>query len=428
MRIIGRIFAILACALLLNSCEGSIIRSAFKPTPTKAPAQNNQSKKAPVQNLPAQNISAQKSQIDPKVIRKKVKVAALLPLSGKSKELGTAMLNSIILSLFENDKNNDVELVVFDSSDIKKAVEEIAGQNIKTIIGPIFSSDIEAISSVAQTNKISILSFSNNQDLAGKKGVFLMGFLPEQQVERISSYAISNGKDNFAIIAPNNQYGQKFSTILKDMVKRKDGNFVSSELYANSSKDLEKAVSKVLSSYIKSPNSKNKKNAKDGEKFYANTIVIPESGAVLTKIVSLINKYNTSEREIQIIGSSNWDDITTLNDPNLIGSWFVSANPDKYRDFEKRYYQLYNKFPPRISGIAYDATLAVAETIRKSGKRELSAEDFINYQSAKNGFVGIDGLFRFLPNGIVQRNFAMLEIKNGKFEMIDSPSSMFFKY
>ena len=29
--------------------------------------------------------------------------------------------------------------------------------------------------------------------------------------------------------------------------------------------------------------------------------------------------------------------------------------------------------------------------------------------------VGIEGLFRFLPNGIVQRNFAMLEIKNGKF-------------
>ncbi len=435
MRIIGRIFAILACLSLLNSCEGSIIKSAFQATPTKAPITNNQVQKSPVQNILTQNIQTQnipiqKSQTDPKIIHKKVKVAALLPLSGKSKELGTAMLNSIILSLFENDKNNDVELVVFDSSDIKKAVGEITAQNIKTIIGPIFSSDVEAISSVAQSNQISVLSFSNNQDLSGKKGVFLMGFLPEQQVERISSYAISNGKDNFAILAPNNQYGQKFSSILKDMVKRKDGNFISGELYSNSSKDLEKAVSKVLSSYITSPNVKNKnrKNVKDGDKFYANAIIIPESGVVLSKIVALINKYNTSEREIQIIGSSNWDDISTLNDPNLIGGWLTSSSPEKYRDFEKRYYQIYNKFPPRISGIGYDAALAVIETIRKSGKRELSAEDFISYQSAKNGFVGIDGLFRFLPNGIVQRNFAMLEIKNGKFETIDSPSSMFFKY
>ena len=426
MRIIIRNFAILAFALLLSSCGGSILRSAFQNNPPeKILSKNNQAQKNP-----AQNITTPQSQSHPKIIQKKVKIAALVPLSGKSKDLGTAMLNSIILSLFENDKNNDVELIVFDSSDIKKAMEQIVTQNIKTIIGPIFSSDVEAIASTAQSNQINILSFSNNQDLAGQKGVFLMGFLPEQQIERVSSYSIANGKDNFAIIAPNNQYGQKFSSILKDMVTRKDGNFISGELYTNSTKDLEKAVSKVLSSYIVAPNKQHKsaKNIKDDDKIYANAIVIPESGVALSKIVDLINKFNTSEREIQIIGSSNWDEISTLNDPNLIGGWFASSNPEKYHDFEKRYYQIYNKFPPRISGIGYDATIAVVESIKKSSKRELSAEDFINYQSSKNGFVGIEGLFRFLPNGIVQRNFAMLEIKNGKFEMIDSPTSMLFKY
>ena len=351
-------------------------------------------------------------------------------MSGKNKELGTAMFNSITLSLFENDKNNDVELVVFDSSDATKSINEIATQGIKTVIGPVFSADIEAIADVAKNNKITLLSFSNNQDLSGRAGVFLMGFLPEQQIERISSYAISSGKDSFAVIAPNNQYGQKFSTILKEMVKRKDANFVSSELYLNSSKDLERAVSKAISTYTISPRvvDKKKTNITEQDKVYANIILIPESGSVLSKIVSLIKKYNVSEREIQIVGSSNWDDISTLNDPNLIGGWLVSANAEKYRDFEKRYYQIYNKFPPRISGIGYDATMATIEVIKKSGKRELSSEDFANYQSAKNGFEGIDGLFRFLPNGIVQRNFAIFEIKNGRFEMIDSPSSMFFKY
>jgi len=443
MRIISGVFTILTCTLLLSSCGGNIIKSAFESNSKKNPITKNQTQKSPVQIIlpqnnqvqnPAYNILTQNNQDNPAIIQKKVKIAALFPLSGKNKELGNAMLNSVMLSLFENDKNNDVELVVFDSSNIKKSMEEIISQNIKTVIGPIFSSDVDAIANEAQINQITILSFSNNQDLAGKKNIFLMGFLPEQQIERISSYVISANKENFAIISPSNQYGQKFSSILKDMVKRKDGNLISSEFYSNSNKDLERAVSKVLSAYIVLPNSNYKKatNIQDSNKIYASVIAIPESGVTLSKIVGLINKHNTSEREIQIIGSSNWDDASTLNDQNLIGGWFPSSDPEKYRDFEKRYYQIYGRLPPRINGISYDAGLAVIETIKTSGKRSLTAEDFINYQSSKNanknGFVGVEGLFRFLPNGIVQRNFAILEIKNGKFEMIDSPSSMFFKY
>jgi ABC-type branched-subunit amino acid transport system substrate-binding protein len=257
-----------------------------------------------------------------------------------------------------------------------------------------------------------------------------MGFLPEQQIERMSSYSISAGKDSFAIIAPNNQYGLKFAEILREMVGRKDGNFIGSQFYTNSSKDLERAVFKALNTNIIPARLKNtnSKNIKDEDKIYANSIFIPESGRTLSKIVALIKKLNVSERPIQIIGSSNWDDISTLNDPNLIGGWFVGADPARYRDFEKRYYKIYNKFPPRISSIGYDSALAIIETLKNSTKRDLSPEDFINYQSSKNGFDGMDGLFRFLPNGIVQRNFAILEIGNGKFEMIDSPNTMFFKY
>ena len=417
MVLIQKITTILVFALLLISCDPNLAKQHSKPIQKKA-----------IKASPINNISAPNNQNELKIIQKKVKIAALLPLSGKNKELGTALFNSITLSLFENDKNNDIELVVLDSDDLKKAAIEVASQNITIIIGPIFSVDVEAFLSLVKDKNISLLSLSNNQELSGKKGVFLMGFLPEQQIERASSYAISEGKDNFAIIAPNNQYGQKLSAILKNTVKRKDGNFISGELYSDSTRDLERAVSKVLSSYILAPYAKNKNPAKEVNKFYANTIFIPEAGTALSKIISLIHKYNVGDREIQLIGSSNWDDASTLNNPSLDGGWLASPAPEKYHDFEKRYYQIYNKFPPRVSSISYDAAIAVIEFIKKSGKRELSAEDFINYQSPKNGFIGLDGLFRFLPNGIVQRNFAILKIRGGKFEMIDSPSSMFFKY
>jgi ABC-type branched-subunit amino acid transport system substrate-binding protein len=371
---------------------------------------------------------------DSTFINSKIRVAAILPISGANKEIGTAVFNSIVLSLFENDKNDDIELVVFDSKnnaqDAKKAINSIVSQNIKIIIGPIFSNNVEAISDIVSKNNITALSISNNQDLANKKGIFLMGFLPEQQIEGLTSYAISNGNNNISIIVPDNQYGLKFSSIAKEMIRRKDGNLISNKFYLDSSKDLEKIVAETINSYLILPQSANKNstNLQPQDKIYSNTILIPESGIALSKINNLIKKFNTSERPIQIIGSSNWDDISTLNDPNLIGGWFVSASPTKYRDFEKRYYNTYNKFPPRISSIGYDAILALLKVIESSNTKDISPADFINYQSSKNGFNGIDGLFRFLPNGLVQRNFAILQIGNGKFEILESPNTMFFKY
>lgn len=430
MKLSNRIFTIkLFCAIvftiLIGACEGPNI---IKPVVTQRPSQTTDFAKpnaVTTAPTPAPIVSVQPTP----VIKKKTKIAALLPLSGKNKDLGTAMLNSIILSLFDNDQQN-IELVMFDSADLKKAANEITSQKIKIVIGPIFSTDVEEFASMVKGQNVTILSFSNNQDLSGKKGVFLMGFLPEQQIERITAYSISQGKDNFAILAPSNQYGQKFVDILQQMVRRKDGNMVASELYLNSTKDLERAVSKVVNSFNISPDSptKNKKNLKEEDKFYANVIMIPESGAVLSKIVAMINRYNINEREIQIIGSSNWDDSSTLNDPNLIGGWFTSTEPARYKQFERSYSQIYSKVPPRISSVAYDAALAAIEVVRKSEKKDITTDDFINYKSVKNGFVGIDGLFRFLPNGIVQRNFAVLEVRNGNFQVIDGSSSMFFKY
>ncbi|MFT5703679.1 MAG: ABC-type branched-subunit amino acid transport system substrate-binding protein [Rickettsiales bacterium] len=362
-----------------------------------------------------------------KIIHKKLKVATLLPLTGKNKDLGGSMLNSIVLSLFENDKNNDIELVILDSSNIKKAATQIINQDITVVIGPIFSSSTQELKKELQGKKISVLSFSNNRDLINNDNVFLMGFLPEQQIDKISSYSISAGKDNFSIIAPNNRYGQIYATILQEMVRKKDGNFITSEFYSNTKKDLERAVAKVVKSY-NSTSDKSQKNLTKEDKFYTNVILIPASGKTLSKITTLINKFNVDGRDIQILGNNSWDENSTLNDPNLIGGWFTSSDPAKYLDFEKRYYKSYQKFPTRMNSIGYDASLAVIKTLETLEERKLMPEDLINYQSANNGFDGIDGLFRFLPNGIVQRNFAILEVQNRKFEMIDSPSTMFFKY
>jgi ABC-type branched-subunit amino acid transport system substrate-binding protein len=436
MTIVNKLFVLLISAIILTSCSGPW-----------ANLKNNRSEPAQKQfdlakpNTPAVPAAPIFPGVSPpKIINKKIQIAALLPLSGKNKELGQSLLNSAVVALFENDKNNDLELVIYDVSDSKsdaqKAVKDAAKKNIKIIIGPVFSSSLEEISGTIKSNNMTALSFSNNMDLTNKKGIFLMGLFPEQQIEKAVSYAITTGRDSFSIIAPNNAYGIKVSDILKETVKRKDGNFITSELYLTNPRDLEKIAQRVVNAYIVPARLyEDKGNRKavasaisDHDKIYSKVIFIPESGKMLSRFVAAIKKYNVSEREFQIIGTNQWDNQEVLNDDNLIGAWFPSPDPALYREFERKYYQLYGKFPMRIDSLAYDAIFAICEVINKSKKRELRPEDFVNYDGPKNGFAGIDGLFRFLPNGIVQRNLAMLQIGNGKFEVVDSPSSVFLRY
>jgi hypothetical protein len=323
-----------------------------------------------------------------KTNQKKVQVALFLPFSGKNKDLGFSLFNSATISLFYNDPNGIIELVLFDSKenpkDSEKAFKEIIDKKIKIVIGPIFSNSVEAIEKLARQHKISVISLSNNQNLINKidkeGGVFISGILPEIQIEKIVNYAISQGKLNFAIIAPSNQYGKTITELLKRFVRSKQGNFITSEFYDNNSKDLDR-----------------------------------------------------EERDFQILGTSQWDD-KSIFDSNLINAWFPAPENEKFSDLENFYYSKYEKFPPRLASIVYDMIGLIAEiTNRKQGQTP-NLSDFINFKNGdKNGYQGVDGLFRFLPNGLTQRNLAVLKITTSSkagnwFETIEKPNDSFIEY
>ena len=373
---------------------------------------------------------------------RKVQVALLLPFSGKNKDLGWSLYNAATLSLFDNDLGKNIELVLIDSKDTpeetKKAFGEIINRKIKVVIGPVFSSSIAAIEKDAKQNGITVISLSNNQELMGKVnsdgGIFLAGMLPEPQIDKIVGYALAHGKYTFATIAPNNSYGKTITDLMKRTVRNRDGNFITAEFYSNEGKDIDRVVENVINSFALSARLSEGKKKKDAiiteaDKIYPQIIMIPEGGKNLFKIVSAMKRLNKDERDFQLVGTNQWDDISTINDFHMIGSWFVAPESEKFRNFERAYYRSFNKFPPRISSIVYDLTSAISEVASRKSDKIISINDFTTFENPpKNGFEGIDGLFRFLPNGIVQRNLAVLQVGNGKFDTAEKPIEMFLKY
>lgn len=381
----------------------------------------------------------------PKEVRKKIPVALLLPLSGKNKELGIHLFNAAALSLFENDLGHRIELVLIDSKDspedTKKAFQNIIDRKIKIVIGPIFSNSVEAIKDSAKTNGITVISLSNNHQFIGntnsRGGVFLSGMMLESQIDKVVNYSMRQGQKTFAAISPNNQYGITVADILKRTATNRDANFTISEVYdPNTEKGLERSIERIVNSFsipshlAEGGGNKIKKDSliKESDRSYVQAILIPESGKTLAKIARLIKEANKSEREIKLLGTNQWDDLSTLSNDDLVGSYFPAPKDEKFRNFEKKYYQFYNKFPPRISSITYDLVNLIAHLADAKKGENLEFHDFVSGNLIDNGFDGIDGLFRFLPNGYVQRNLAVLEVGNGVFNVREEPARIFLKY
>jgi len=377
----------------------------------------------------------------------KVKVGILLPLSGKAQKIGDIMLQSAQLALFESNKDN----MLLKSYDTKgtpfgalNAVNQAIEDKVDIILGPLFSSSTEAIMDKAYENNITVLSFSNNQMLLNDKNIYLMGFMPEQEIERIVSYAMNEGKYAFSALVPNDAYGALISRILKETVERKDGKIVKIDYYSKRDRSLDKKVKGLLDSYAISDRvyeeyekakelSKLNKDEEqepvefvyeEEDKIYADAILIPDGGKRLNEILDLMASYSTDERQYQLLGTSKWENEANYRNQDLYNSWFVSPDPDEYKDFEERFYKAYGVFPIRVASLAYDAVNAVKKVYQKSKDETIDR----SVLTSDKGYKGIDGSFRFLPNGIVERRFAILEIEDEEADVIDKSFDWFLEY
>jgi len=110
---------------------------------------------------------------------------------------------------------------------------------------------------------------------------------------------------------------------------------------------------------------------------------------------------------VQLLGSGLWDTPEIGGDPALVGGWFASSPPEARQEFERRYNATYGHNPPRLASLGYDAAALAAVMARGQAGEPFSQQAILN----PSGFTGVDGLFRFTPNGLVQRGLAVLQVE-----------------
>lgn len=363
-----------------------------------------------------------------------VKIALLVPLSGKNRELGKNMLDSAQLALFGIGDTNLI-LLPIDTKDSSEAAVEAANiavkNDAKIILGPIFSNQTKAIAQIARENNISVVSFSNDRELA-YNGVFVMGFRPEQQIRRIVEFALEKGVEDFAALLPSNAYGAVASKEMRESVsKTEKASILQTEIYITDKsgfpQKLDSHVDSVFNALMNNVSQKNYlkepgKLEQDAIKF-PRALLAPQGGKQLAMITQLLSQYNHDPKNIKLLGISNWYEYDILKNPVLQGSWFAAPPQERRRLFESKFKELYGYEPNEIASLAYDG-IALTATIAKMTKgTKFSPQEVGN----PRGFVGIDGIFRFNKDGLIERGLEVVEIWGGHYNVVSPAPENFFE-
>ncbi len=340
------------------------------------------------------------------------KVALLLPLTaaGRAGEIARGLKEAGELALFDT---NDPSIVLIPKDTrgtpggAQAAAKEAVAEGAQLILGPLFAGSVKAVAPIAQAASIPVIAYSTDKTVAGN-GVFLLSFLPEQEVSRVVSYATSRGKKKFGALLPGSPYGALIEQAMVASVPRNGGKLSAVERFNRSSSGIDEPVKKMAEA--------TKSTGKGVQ-----AIMVAEGGDLLRSIGASLQKNGVNTGQVQLLGTGLWDQPGIEAMPGLSGGWFAGPPPSSKGAFNRRFKSAYGREPPRIASLSYDSVSLAVALARSQPQNSFAPSRLTNPE----GFAGIDGLFRFLPNGLNQRGLAVMEVTPTGYRVISQPPSKF---
>ena len=434
-------------ALMLAACGG-----APQPTPSQPSAPIVAiAPKAPAQIMP---IDLTAFPENPPRRDGATVVALLLPMGDERaniRALAGDLYNAAQLALFDGG-DASIVLKLHDTKGTPAgaqtaAMAAIAGE-ADIIIGPLFSTSVTAVAPVLAGRDIVALALSNDSG-AARDNVWLMGFLPEQNITQIVAEAISQGLTRFGALLPQGPYGRRIGDSFVAEVARFGGTVVQVETYPPEATQMFEPVkrlaqfdrrtaahraemARLIDTARRLAPEELPEDAEPDALFRAigarapemasayetlkltetlgdipyDAVFLPEGGLALRNLAPLLPYYDIDPKRVKFIGTALWDDVSLRQEPPLHGGWYAAPETAGWIGFATRYERVYRRAPPRLAAMSYDA---VSLAIRLAGIHD-TAPFAADQLTDANGFSGIDGIVRLRPGGLNERGLAVQEM------------------
>ncbi len=385
-------------------------------------------------------------EIDPIDIGK-TRIALLLPLtSGEAglRQTAEILKDASLLALFDQ-RNPTIKLVPYDTEGTMqgtaKATERAITDGANVILGPLLSTNVEVAAVLSRQANIPMLTFNNRLDSAGN-GVYVLGHSPRFEVETIMEYAMSKGLTRFAVLVPDDEYGEIILESARDTAELTGGQLTRVAYYNPTATDFTELTRDIayfdgrreaLRSRIEELEARDdevaklalvqlrKKETLGGVSYEA--ILLPALDQfTLRTLTAQLSQHEIDQPTVRFLGLSAWDDMGNLaNEPQLVGAWYAS-HPDKgWNRFAKHYKNQFGYLPDNIASMGYEAVALSSILAGRDFQPDFSAEKL----HFSRGYQGVRGLFRLNRLGFAERVLAIKQIGRKKATTIQAAASNF---
>ena len=318
-----------------------------------------------------------------------VRVGMILPLTqnGAPSPIGVSMRNAAQLAIDEF-AGPSITLMIEDDHSTPEGAAQAAqgeiGAGAELLLGPVYASDVRQAASVAKAAGKPMIAFSTDAGVASP-GVYLLSFLVEGYVDRITQFAASRGKKTFAVMAPQSDYANIALAKFQDTAGR-----------------LNTPVAVIARYAPGQPQSAAQQIAAAGP---IDALFIPEQADGMPAVASALASNGI---KTQLLGAGVWNDSRVLRLPELQGAWFAAPDNAGFNALAQRYKTKFGSEPTRLASLSYDAVTLAGALARNAGPDRYGPAAL----TSVSGFNGADGVFRFRPDGTNERGYAVMEIDN----------------
>ena len=338
-----------------------------------------------------------------------VKVALILPKSagGQSATIAGQLRNAADLAL-KDFPGSDVQILVKDDLGTTEGGQAAASAAIaegaQLIIGPLNAVSARGVAGPARQAGVPVVTFTTDTSVASR-GIYLIGFLPATDVERIVGYAASQNRKSMAAIVPDDAYGLVVEAAFREQTARAGVRAMAVERYKGDPADMQTKAAAI---------------AKLGAQI--DSVFVPDAAANAAQVVQAMYSAGLDRTRVKILGSGRWSgDAAAAGAAALGGAWFPGADAGGGDSFRGRYRQSFNSEPGPLAILGYEAVFLAAGLVRNAGARPFRDDVLLS----RNGFLGVTGLFRFKTDGTSERGLAVFEIGSGSARTISPAPKQF---
>jgi branched-chain amino acid transport system substrate-binding protein len=331
---------------------------------------------------------------------KEIKIGVVGPLTGEGATYGESMRRGFDLA-FQGDPQ--FKLIYEDDKLLPKegvaAINKlISSDKVQVVLGSAASGVTLAMAPIAEKNRVILISSISTSDNLRNSGEYVFRNVPRNEIQGITAatFLFNNlGKKNVIIFKKNDEYANNLSSSFRRKFQELGGVVLLEDKYEPGTNDFKEVVAKFRD-------------------LQPQGVYVP--GNYQEVALFLRQAYEGGLKATFIGGDGSYSpELIALSRNAAEGSYYTIMavrHNDYYKNFEKKFVQQYSREPDVYDAYAFEAASIVLSAVKEVGNDATKIKEYLLSHTFDDS---LTGPLRFDQDGEVNRQYGIIEVKDGKF-------------